>query len=310
MQFVNSEGLMHGDAKDRNFVDQGPGKGYAAIDLDAAGTIAPAGDGVGVEHLTGQKLTSSGCLPPGQAAIELHRRRCLNNASAATPPPPLVLASVSYDMWCFGVLLYSLCTRYSLFTTDVRERVDDAELAKIVAWSTEEKIQKLGKVDSKRGWPKALLAQLLERDPQNRPGSWDRVIEMLEKMGRKCLVGGGAARDPDILALSIHHLRNVVAVDCPGMLATMIQDHESQGKAFWPGHRHHTPGSSHDMAHGAGDGEKVDERNEDVVRGLRAGTVLWCRPGRPLRSGRRAAQLLVVVPISRHDRNAGRVGRN
>ena len=59
--------ITHGDVKKGNFVLLPNGE-YAAIDLDAAAEI----DG---SALAGPKSTSSGCVPPEQAAIVLHRRR-------------------------------------------------------------------------------------------------------------------------------------------------------------------------------------------------------------------------------------------
>ena len=56
---------MHGDVKARNFVSRGEGVGYAAIDLDNAALIG---------EYAGQKRTSSGYLPPEQAAVEYNKQ--------------------------------------------------------------------------------------------------------------------------------------------------------------------------------------------------------------------------------------------
>jgi len=75
LQEMHDKNVMHGDVKHRNFVMVGIEEAstavtrpVAAIDLDAAAKI----DG---NELAGAKPTSSGCLPPEQAAIVLHRRR-------------------------------------------------------------------------------------------------------------------------------------------------------------------------------------------------------------------------------------------
>lgn len=70
--------------------------------------------------------------------------KALTSSDADTPPPTPVIASTSYDMWCFGVLLYEFATGITLFRTDIREEVvDDTELADIAEWSDDVKEQAL-----------------------------------------------------------------------------------------------------------------------------------------------------------------------
>ena len=121
--------VIHGDVKARNFVSRGEGVGYAAIDLDNAALI-------GIEDAV-QKRTSSGYLPPEQAAVEYQFRI----GQIATKR---VKASPQYDMWCFGVLLYYLCTGEQRFHMNIREEVSSPdELRKIVNWSDEDCVKKL-----------------------------------------------------------------------------------------------------------------------------------------------------------------------
>lgn len=63
LKFLNETcGIIHGDVKARNFVAKGFGFiGFAAIDLDNASTIG--------REPAGLKQTSSGYLPPEQAAV-------------------------------------------------------------------------------------------------------------------------------------------------------------------------------------------------------------------------------------------------
>jgi serine/threonine protein kinase len=143
---------MHGDVKAPNFVSCGEGVGYAAIDLDNAALI-------GLEE-AGQKQTSSGYLPPEQAAVEYNK----HIGQVATDR---VKVSSQYDMWCFGVLLYYLCTGKQLFVMDVREEVELDELSKIVNWSDRDCVKKVDTyVRDNNDWNpmKPLLIRLLKRN--------------------------------------------------------------------------------------------------------------------------------------------------
>ena len=88
------------------------------------------------------------------------------NRGAAAPGPPAVVGTKAYDMWCFGVMLFQLCTGRVLFDMDTREDVTDAELAKIAEWADATKAAKLAVVTDP--WPRALLEQLLAKDPRQR----------------------------------------------------------------------------------------------------------------------------------------------
>ena len=155
LQFLNEEcKVMHGDVKARNFVSGSEGFGYAAIDLDNAALID--------KENAGQKRTSSGYLPPEQAAVEYHLREKEHGEG-----PPEVKASPQYDMWCFGVLLYYLCTGKQLFVMDVREEVELDELSKIENWSDEHCVKKVDTyVRDNNDWNpmKPLLIRLLKRN--------------------------------------------------------------------------------------------------------------------------------------------------
>lgn len=217
LRFLNEKcGVMHGDVKARNFVARGVGLGFATIDLDNAASIV---DG----EAAGQKRTSSGYLPPEQAAVELSLRSMDTKRSEPASPDdgeeqivelkaklkaalssddfkevlrlsallqkvqeeldnrglvsPIV-ASAKYDMWCFGALLYYLCTGMQLFNVDINEEVRDDELRLLVGWSQELKSEKLAEV--RTGWPKTLLEKLLEKYPNNRPTNWSEIIYDLE----------------------------------------------------------------------------------------------------------------------------------
>jgi ankyrin repeat protein/serine/threonine protein kinase len=172
LKFLNEVcGIIHGDVKARNFVAKGVGFiGFAAIDLDNASTIG--------RESAGLKQTSSGYLPPEQAAVEAFERS--GEKASHDPKPPNVIASCQYDMWCFGVLLYFLFTGKQLFNVDTKEDVDYEDLLRICTWENSWKDEKLSKVNSK--WPIKLLDSLLQKNPSSRPKSWGSVVDELNKV--------------------------------------------------------------------------------------------------------------------------------
>jgi len=139
----------------------------------------------------GKKRTSSGYLPPEQAAVVAFERSNCSPTSAspisavasrndaheakAEDKPKDVIASSQYDMWCFGALLYFLCTGKQLFNVDTKEDVDDEDLIILREWDDAWKYEKLSKVDSK--WPVYLLDALLQKEPTNRPENWKYIVD-------------------------------------------------------------------------------------------------------------------------------------
>jgi serine/threonine protein kinase len=222
LQFMNETcGLIHGDVKASNFVSTSVGGDFLAIDLDNAALIG--------KEKAGQKRTSSGYLPPEQAAVELYERSKLENEESrktklkeaedevsrlraalqsllnANAPEETIdhtfeacqnarqrvkefkyrepvesdTASVAYDMWCFGVLIYYLFVNKQLFHMDGREDVDDKELRLIVNWDEKAMEEKIGAVPEH--WPRRLLRRLLQRRPRDRPNSWAYVLDELQQ---------------------------------------------------------------------------------------------------------------------------------
>lgn len=187
--------------KARNFVGRGVGLvGFAAIDMDNSSFIG--------REIVGKKRTSSGYLPPEQAAVIAFERsirtpnsispskkathgimenidavRSRNDSMLKKPQikPKDVIASPQYDMWCFGALLYFLCTGKHLFNVDMKEDVDDEDLIILRDWDNNRKCEKLSKVDSK--WPVSLLSVLLQKEPKNRPENWKYVVDELNRLG-------------------------------------------------------------------------------------------------------------------------------
>jgi serine/threonine protein kinase len=176
LKFLNETcGIIHGDVKARNFVGRGVGNvgQFAAIDLDNASSIRT--------EEAGRKRTSSGYMPPEQATVEMYARSADTNTSSRRPPS--VIATPAYDMWCFGVLLYFLCTGKQLFNVDTKEDVDDDDLQRICTWDDYWKEEKLTKVGP--AWTEwiRLLDSLLQKDPTRRPKTWKEVIDEINTFG-------------------------------------------------------------------------------------------------------------------------------
>jgi serine/threonine protein kinase len=216
LKFLNENcGVCHGDVKARTFVARGVGLvGFAAIDMDNSSLIG--------RETVGKKRTSTGYLPPEQAAIVAFERSnddrysvdvieepvdsIMVQISAASSrhdsdevkrlvqlrskssllrdtqsKPRDVIASSQYDMWCFGALLYFLCTGKQLFNVDMKEDVDDDDLMTLRDWDVTSKYEKLSKVDTK--WPVSLLDSLLQKYPNDRPENWSIIVNELNRLG-------------------------------------------------------------------------------------------------------------------------------
>jgi len=216
LKFLNENcGVCHGDVKARNFVARGVGLvGFAAIDMDNSSLIG--------REIVGKKRTSTGYLPPEQAAVVAFERSnetrhseniieepvesIMDQISAASSrndsnevkrlvqlcskssllresqsKPKDVIASPQYDMWCFGALLYFLCTGKQLFNVDMKEDVDDDDLVTLRNWDVTSKYEKLSRVDPK--WPVSLLDSLLQKDPHDRPQNWNIIVNELNRLG-------------------------------------------------------------------------------------------------------------------------------
>ncbi|GMI24311.1 hypothetical protein TrRE_jg195 [Triparma retinervis] len=90
-------------------------------------------------------------------------------------PYQLVRSSPSLDIWSFGTILYALCTGSPLFNVnrddDLKEGVDMHEVA---TWDDAKKIKSLAEINDPMA--KDLLSKLLSRDPDDRPGTFQDVL--------------------------------------------------------------------------------------------------------------------------------------
>jgi len=149
---VHATGLVHGDLKLKNVVRVVGADGNRVlklIDFDAA---------VEFGGVAGAK-TSTGVCPP-----ELFD---------PVPPHPVrndLAAAASFDVWSFGVVLYTLLAGGSLFRVDRDDNVAPRdELTNLAVWSEVQLDSVLSQSQIQSPDAKVLLKQLLHPDPARRP---------------------------------------------------------------------------------------------------------------------------------------------
>ena len=163
LRYLNEEcARIHGDLKPRNVIqleidtEDGMQLVWVLIDLDASCAIG---------KLAGQKVTSSAYFPPEMA------RRELSHADHQD-----VIASIGFEMWYFGCLLYELCTEdaETLWKSTQADNIDHTQLAQLAHQWSAVKGEKMAKIV----WPQArhLVEWLLQEDVRHRPTSWDQVM--------------------------------------------------------------------------------------------------------------------------------------
>jgi len=164
LRYLNEEcARIHGDLKPRNVIqleidtEDGMQLVWVLIDLDASCAI---------EALAGQKVTSSAYFPPEMA------RRELDHADHQD-----VVASIGFEMWYFGCVLYQLCTEdaETLWKSTQADNIDTIQLEQLAHQWSAVKGEKMAKIV----WPQArhLVEWLLQEDVRHRPQSWDQVMQ-------------------------------------------------------------------------------------------------------------------------------------
>jgi len=153
LRTFHASGRIHGDIKPLNIMRKPDGH-MILIDLDAS---------VSIPESCGVKL-STVYVPPemldqdAATGVVTIRRYDVNPLSA----------SISYDMWALGALLYNLCTGQTLWQSSVEDNiVNDRDLLDLFEWSAETKQSKLSKMTNPLA--RNLISQLLSKDRDHRP---------------------------------------------------------------------------------------------------------------------------------------------
>lgn len=124
----------------------------------------------------GTKVPSSGHCPPEMAILLLK--------AAGGPPAKLsdYLASVAYDVWSYGVLLFHLISGRSLFHTNQDDSISSTDLHELSTWSPASLNKRLADVAQVRSgevkFAIDLLRKLLESDPERRLSHFKTGQEM------------------------------------------------------------------------------------------------------------------------------------
>ena len=155
---------IHADVKPLNAVRVN--STWTLIDFDVSCKLGQA---------FGAKVPSSGCCPPEMA-------RVLLKAADGTAELSEYLASVAYDLWSYGVLLFHLITGRSLFHTNQDDSVSSTDLHELSTWSPVSLNKRLTDAAQVHGGEVklaiSLLRKLLESDPERRLSHFHAGQEM------------------------------------------------------------------------------------------------------------------------------------
>lgn len=157
LQHLHQNGRIHGDFKPLNAVRMRDGRTWKLIDLDAC---------VSIGSLVGSKSKISTAYAPPE---------CIDN-------PNGVPASIAFDMWSFGVVLFHMLTGKSLFHSNNDDNLaNNDEADRLRYWDDDTFNEELARIplahNARNRAAKNLLSWLLSRDPGARPQIMTEVLD-------------------------------------------------------------------------------------------------------------------------------------
>ena len=166
---LHSNDRIHADFKPLNAARE---LTWKLIDMDVSRKFGESFD---------TKLPSSGYCPPEVAEVLLAATNA-ETEEAKTQELAKYTASVAYDLWSFGVVLFNLCYGISLFNTDQNDNVSLPDLSSLASWTAGVLNRKI----LEAGTPRTrdvdaatdLIKKLLVSDPEERCKSFTEGVEM------------------------------------------------------------------------------------------------------------------------------------
>ncbi len=214
VDIIHSAGLCHGDLKQRNIlrmVNEDVATSWVLCDMDASCLF---GSPVGAK-------TSSAYGPP-----ELARKMFSDSTS-------VVVASESFDVWSWGVILFDLCAGRHLFAQDINndDLIDPVDRTRLCVWDTisdaelDPVLTDADVTESTVLDAKNLIRWCLKGNSTERPNMQDILTHRF--------LNGGDGSVPRPLRMRYHKFLSHAQADASGTVGTLFFAFRALGIHCW-----------------------------------------------------------------------------